>query len=254
MTPQPDSVSVMPAPFDWVPIPAAADEPSYSIGKYPVTNAQFARFIEAGGYGERRWWTDAGWQVREEGWLRDQDDKKTWKPSGTPWTEPRFWQEDPWNVADHPVVGISWYEAAAFCLWLSDVTGEAITLPTRAQWQYAAQSDDGRTYPWGEEWDATRCNNSVEPCVSSGTTPVTQYAGKGDSPFGVVDMKGNTWEWCLNDYHNQLNGLHDAAKWRVLCGASWGGSFPGSFRCTDAFFNLAVSWSNDSGFRLVRTE
>ena len=75
--------------------------------------------------------------------------------SGTAsWSEPRFWNDSQWNGAQHPVVGVSWYEAVAFCLWLSDVTGERIMLPTEDQWQYAAQGDDGRTYPWGNSGTA----------------------------------------------------------------------------------------------------
>src|SRR5690606_8543992 len=129
----------------------------------------------------------------------------------------RFWDDSQWNGADYPVVGVSWYEAVAFCRWLSEATGEAITLPTEEQWQYAAQGDDGRKYPWGDEWDCTRCNNSVEPCHSDGTTPVRQYEGPGDSPFGVVDMSGNVWEWTLTEYESGVNDL-DGANNRVIRG------------------------------------
>ena len=98
---------------------------SFVMARYPVTNAQYAPFIAAGGYTDRAWWTDRGWQIREkEGW-----------------TEPRFWTDRDWNRADYPVVGVSWYEALAFCRWLSAGSGRAITLPTEQQWQRAAQGE-----------------------------------------------------------------------------------------------------------------
>lgn len=224
---KPASLALLPAPFDWIEIP----KKGYSIAKYPVTNAQFAKFIEAGGYKQQKWWTAEGWQKCQEGWHYDGG----WKPSGTPWTEPRYWQNSMWNGAEQPVVDVSWFEAVAFCLWMSDVTGENIMLPTEDQWQYAAQGDDGRTYPWGDDWDCKRCNNSVPPCDSNGTTPVTQYEGKrkGDSPFGVVDMAGNVWEWCLTDYNNKTNDITSLANRRVLRGGSWYYGSTGNFRCVN---------------------
>ncbi len=229
----PRSVELLPAPFGWIEIPRRG----YSIARYPLTNAQFARFIEAGGYRERRWWTEAGWSRREK----------------AGWTEPRYWRDVKWNGAEQPVVGVSWYEAVAFCLWLSEATGERIMLPTEEQWQYAAQGDDGRAYPWGDDWDCQRCNNSVSPCDSNGTTPVTHYEGKGDSYFGVVDMAGNVWEWCLTDYDNETNDVNSRAYRRVLRGGSWFGYGTGLFRCgyRDRFNPL--DWVNDGGFRLARS-
>lgn len=219
------SSALLPTPFAWIDIPGKG----YSIAKYPITNAQFARFIEADGYNQQKWWTAEGWQKCQEGWHYD----GRWKASGTPWTQPRYWGESKWNGAEQPVVGVSWFEAVAFCLWLSEATGEKIMLPTEEQWQYAAQGDDGRTYPWGKDWDCKRCNNSVKPCDSNVTTPVTQYEGKhkGDSPFGVVDMAGNVTEWCLTDYDNKTNDFNSNAKNRVLRGGSWFNSNSDYFHC-----------------------
>ena len=126
---------------------------TYWMGKYPVTNAQFVKFVEAGGYNTERWWTKEGWQKRAEGWHYDSG----WKPSGTPWTQPLYWDDSKWNGEEQPVVGVSWFEALAYCQWLSETlvgtaflpSGQQITLPTEAQWQYATQGTDGRTYPWG---------------------------------------------------------------------------------------------------------
>ena len=162
---------LLPPPFEWIEIPAGKvtltpdemtrrtvtsnaitifDVPAFAIAKYPLTNAQYAKFIEAGGYQEQQWWTAAGWEAREQGWAWID---REWKPTGNPWTEPRYWQDGKWNGAEQPVVGVSWYEAVAFCRWLSQVSGENVTLPTEQQWQRAAQGNDDRVYPWGNEWD-----------------------------------------------------------------------------------------------------
>lgn len=252
-----NSKGLMPKPFAWIEIPGgqgtmqtnevnvtlAIPTQRYWIAKYPVTNAQYAIFINDGGYQERQWWTEHGWQVRE---------KENWK-------EPRYWRESPWNIADHPVVGVSWYEAVAFCLWLSEKTGEQIMLPTEAQWQYAAQGKDGRAYPWGKkhlsaylggnEWDCKRCNNSVDPCKSSATTPVTRYEGKGDSPFGVVDMAGNVGEWCLSDYSNHGNNINEIVEKRVLRGGAWYNNYTNLFRCDYRYWTYPHDWYFIWGFR-----
>jgi formylglycine-generating enzyme required for sulfatase activity len=231
------SLELMPKPFDWVDIPAGQvtfgdhasakggyvtqamtfDVPAFAIAKYPVTNAQFAKFIEAGGYHQPKWWTKKGWQMREvEGWV-----------------EPGGWKHVEPNMMDHPVVWVSWYEAIAFCRWLSDVTREKISLPTEQQWQRAAQGDTQWAYPYGDQLDENRANFR-----RAKTTSVTQYEGgdKGDSPFGVVDMIGNVWEWCLTKFgvnSNHLGGM----GWRVLRGASsW-----------DTLIHLHVESRNDYG-------
>ncbi len=245
--------ALLPAPFAWVDIPAGKvtlkaggylkadttfDVPAFSIARYPVTNAQFAKFVEAGGYRERQWWTEAGWEAREQ----------------EGWAAPRYWTDSVWNGADQPVVGVSWYEAVAFCRWLSATTGERIMLPTEGQWQRAAQGDDGRAYPWGNEWDCERCNNSVSPCDSNITTPVTQYEGerKGDSFFGVTDMAGNVWEWCLTAYETGSESL-EGENGRVLRGGSWHFGDTVGFRCDYRDRYFPQGWDDTGGFRISRS-
>lgn len=246
---RPTTPSPLPSPFAWIEIPGGrgtlkTNESSvtlqipterYGISKYPITNAQYAPFVEAGGYRERKWWTDAGWQQREK----------------DGWTEPRYWNDSKWNGAEQPVVGVSWYEAIAYCLWLSETTGEKIMLPTEAQWQYAAQGDDGRTYPWGKDWDCKRCNNSVKPCDSNQTTSVTQYEGQGDSPFGLVDMAGNVREWCLTEYKSGNSGIN-GTEVRVLRGGSWDFSSD-IFRCGSRYRSNPNVRYDSWGFRLARS-
>jgi formylglycine-generating enzyme required for sulfatase activity len=251
------SEATIPAPFAWISIPAgnvtlAEDNfemgylkkgerktigaAAFSIAKYPVTNGQFAVFMELGGYRENKWWTEAGWQAREkEGWV-----------------EPRFWKESRFNRSDCPVVGVSWYEAMAFCRWLSDESGENIVLPTEEQWQRAAQGDSGLLYPWGNEWDGERCNNRVAPFRSEGPSPVTQYEGKGESPFGVADMCGNVWEWCLTDFDTGRSDASDNNA-RVLRGGSWWGNSPRFLRAAVRNWNNPSDWYYIAGFRIARS-
>ena len=113
----------------------------FYVTKSPVTNAQFAKFMEAGGYEHQQWWTDDGWQARLAGW----DQNVTWKPSGKPWTEPRDWGANLLNGSDYPVTGVSWHEAIAFCNWCNQsITSDewSMTLPTKQQGQRIMQMPD----------------------------------------------------------------------------------------------------------------
>jgi formylglycine-generating enzyme required for sulfatase activity len=238
------SINLMPAPFDWIKIP----KNGYWMAKYPVTNAQFRKFIEAGGYDNVDWWTEQGWQYRQnEGW-----------------TEPRYWNDRKWNGETQPVVGVSWFESVAFCLWLSDATDEKIMLPTEDQWQYAAQGDDGRTYPWSNEWDNMKCNNSASKSLFSflkskptghgeRTTPVQTYESVGASPFGVVDMAGNVWEWCLTDYSKKTNNFNSIANKRVLRGGSWLNAYEDDIRAGYRGYGSPQVRDNHWGFRVSRS-
>ena len=218
--------------------PATFALETFVMTRFPVTNAQYAAFIAAGGYEERGWWTARGWQIRER----------------ENWTETRFWTDRDWNQADCPVVGVSWYEALAFCRWLSARLGYEVSLPTEQQWQRAAQGDDGREFPWGNnEPDELRCNwNRVE----DGTTPVTHYPD-GVSPFGVMDMSGNVWEWCLTGWESGRTD-EEGREARVLRGGSWSSDSPISLRAanrnaSDPNARLSPAYRNHVtvGFRCV---
>lgn len=123
-------------------------------------------------------------------------------------------------------------------------------LPTEDQWQYAAQGDDGRVYPWGNHFDAKHCNTNESEIGK--TSPVRQYAGKGDSPFGVIDMAGNVSEWCVTDYVSKANDIYTTAERRVVRGGSWGSSHDLA-RVVDRFGRFPVDRDGLRGFRLARS-
>ncbi|MCP4544664.1 MAG: SUMF1/EgtB/PvdO family nonheme iron enzyme [Chloroflexi bacterium] len=178
----------------------------YWIGHYPVTNQEYGAFIAGSGYQTQAYWTGIGWQ-----WKRDR-------------TQPSYWNNKQYNGPQQPVVGVTWYEAVAYCHWLNEKTGLGVRLPSEAEWEKAARGTDGRIYPWGDEFDKTKCNTD-ESGVGT-TTTVGKYSPKGDSHYGCADMAGNVWEWCVTkcegsykNYRgdNDLEG-HDL---RVLRGGSF---------------------------------
>ncbi len=256
---------ILPPPFEWCEIPAGKvkltqkrqrhkgeifEVPAFYIAKYPITNAQFSKFVEAGGYNNPQWWTEAGWEAHNQD-IRWDAASGSYRASGIPWTEPRDWQNPQFNGADQPVINLSWYETVAFCQWLSEISGEKIMLPTHQQWQRAAQGDDGRPYPWGAGWDADRCNNGVVKPGIGRTTPVNHYEGKGDSPFGVVDMAGNIKEWVLTEHQSGRNELA-GTNHRKICSRSWLATGIRDFRVdstNDVEPNLR---GNMFGFRIAR--
>ncbi len=136
--------------------------PDYYMAKTPVTNAQYATFAQATGH-------------RQPG---------HWK-KGQP----------PAEKLDHPVVNVTWRDAVAYCNWLAKATGKPYRLPTEAEWEKAARGNDGRIYPWGNEWDEKRCNTHEGGLFD--TTSVSIYPD-GKNPYGLLDMAGNVWEWTIS--------------------------------------------------------
>ncbi len=164
----------------------------YWIGKYEVTRGEYRRFMEAGGYSAPVYWSTEGW---------------VWKASlGR--TEPDYWAaEQDWGdgqpftqTESHPVAGVSYYEAEAYCVWAGG------HLPTEAQWEKAARwAGTPRVYPWGDTFYGEECNNWYDHNPAGGgyrrtqTAPVGSYPA-GASPYGCHDMAGNVWEWCQDWY------------------------------------------------------
>jgi formylglycine-generating enzyme required for sulfatase activity len=122
----------------------------------------------------------------------------------------------------HPIVNVTWEDAAAYAQW----AGAA--LPTEAQWEKAARGTDGQVYPWGNDWDGDKCQNSVGNKNAGNTAPVGSFPA-GASPYGALDMAGNVWEWCADwydaGYYKNAPTRNPTAPatgtWRVLRGGSW---------------------------------
>jgi formylglycine-generating enzyme required for sulfatase activity len=263
----PLTIDILPPPFAWIDIPAGPvtidgektslikeratfDVPEFSIAKYPITNAQYHVFVEVGGYKHKSWWIQEIWQAQSQS-LRDK--KESWhlvEKYADAYTDYQY----PYNHfsgPDQPIMGVSWYEAMAFCAGLRDITGEMIHLPSEQQWQRAAQGDDGRKFPWGSTWKGFRCNNRVKPFTSDRTTPVYQYEGLGDSPYGVVDMVGNEWEWCDTAWEDTENDFYGTGKAvYAVRGGSWRYYIPTYLRTIN---RMAFSATYISGFRIARS-
>ena len=149
------------------------------------------------------------------------------------------------------MVNINWEQAQAYCKW---ARGD---LPTEAEWEKAARGTDGCIYPWGNDWDGNKCANSVSPHKQSSTIPVGSYP-QGASPYGVLDMAGNVWEWCSDFYSSSYYGKAPArnpvnnysSSRRVLRGGSWLDVLdPKWFRAAYRYSYIPDSWSGGRGFR-----
>ncbi len=243
----------------------------YSIGKYPVTNAEFRCFWEQGGYDpQAKWWSEDGHKWRagawesDPSWLPNDDLKRQWKD----WLarrpvalrdRPFWWDDSKWNASSLPVVGITWFEMEAYCNWLSHITGKQYRLPTEAEWEHAARGATRFLWAWGNEWDSDKANTDEAEKKIGGTSPVGMFP-HGASPFGLQDMIGNVWEWCLdwydeNEYRNRNDGVlnprgPETGSARVLRGGSWNYDRDVA-RCSYRLGGEPDNFNYNLGFRLV---
>ena len=203
------------------------DLPEYSIGRGPVTNAQFARFVQATSYQ-----TTAEKEGKSVAWMGSQ-----WEwVKGADWRHPAGPASSIDGKDDHPVVQVSWDDAKAFCDWAD------LALPTEEEWEKAARGTDGRLWPWGnEEPTAAHCNFNRHV---GATTPAGQYSPKGDSPYGCADMAGNVWEWTESWYD-------EPKARRVVRGGSWDFSQYGA-RAAYRLYVHPSGRSDNVGCRVVR--
>jgi formylglycine-generating enzyme required for sulfatase activity len=211
---------------------------AFWIGLTEVTNAQYRLFVEAGGYRQREWWTEAAWARRAEFNI----------------IQPRYWNDEAWNQAEDPVVGVSWYEAVAYAKWLAQATGWDIRLPSEAEWERAARGDDQRTYPWGDEAPTNELLNYGG--VISSTTATGSYS-QGASPYGGLDMAGNVWEWTSSMNHSYpyrsddgREELEGSTCCRVRRGGSWHDSLL-AVRVANRTWDGPGHRNNDVGIRFV---
>ncbi len=193
---------------------------AYYIGETPVTNAEYKRFLDA----------HLGHHV--------------------PYDWDKTWRTFPSGKADHPVVDVSWDDANAYARWVGG------RLPTEAQWEKAARGTDARRYPWGnQEPDTSHCNFDMKV---DDTTPVGKYSPRGDSPYGVMDMAGNVWEWCADWYegdyyrhspaHNPMGPSSTLA--RVVRGGAWNNP-DRALRCAFRSIGFPLHLYGNRGFRVA---
>jgi formylglycine-generating enzyme required for sulfatase activity len=253
---------------------------AFTMGVFPVTNAEYRLFIAAGGYEDERWWeTEAAraWlkgetsnesqkafyrdlvsnlqhlsdddiralpdftpdQIEQLLWFKHastaewENQVDEWYPPGKTYRQPQFWHDSRFNHPSQPVVGVCWFEARAYCAWLSAQTSGAYSLPTEAEWEAAARGLAGRVYAYGNDYDAARCN-TFETHIRR-TTPIGVFPG-GQTPEGIADLSGNVWEWTTTIWGHDLNrpdfaypyvpidgreDTTDGAVRRVVRGGSW---------------------------------
>lgn len=247
-------------PGDW----NQALDADYWIARFPVTQAQFARFVDDGGYAKRAYWSEAataglwrGGAITGRTWDSERFERS--EPESA--TSPAAWGT-PYNLANHPVVGVNWYEALAYCRWLTEKlneqenlptelrealrAGARVILPSEAEWEKAARGTaDQRVRCWGEDLDPDRMNSSE---TGIGTpSAVGAFASGANPETRCEDMCGNVWEWTrslLKDYpydpHDGREALAVEGE-RVLRG--------GSFDDTRASGRCAIRGWGDPGDR-----
>jgi formylglycine-generating enzyme required for sulfatase activity len=202
----------------------------FYISQYPVTNAQFDVFInDPEGYSNSSWWDFSPQALK-------------WRQENVIPRNSRF------KGDDRPREMVCWYEAMAFCNWISDKIGMKVTLPTIAEWQRAYQNDHEYEFPWGNTFNPEYCNTAETGLKM--TTAVNVYPG-GVSPYGVYDMAGNVWEWCLNLSHEQnFEADISCPGDRIVRGGSF--ISPGHRSRISFHFHLKPEvYYSTTGFRLV---
>jgi formylglycine-generating enzyme required for sulfatase activity len=236
----------------------------YRISRYPITNSQYRQFVSAGGYGHAPYWREArAAGVWKDGQVQGRYDNE-------PRTEPIDFGE-PFTFANHPVMGVTWYEALAFCRWLTNhmrehqalPAGWSVQLPSEAEWEKAARGTDGRIYPWQGELTTNYANYDD---TGIGTTNAVGCFPLGAGPCAAEEMCGNVWEWTRSlwgtDFSQPEFGYPyeaadgrerlDAAKsvLRVLRGGSFFSNVR-DVRCAYRFRPVVFFRIGSVGFRVV---
>jgi iron(II)-dependent oxidoreductase len=224
----------------------------FFIDTTPVTNAEYAAFIDAGGYTDPRWWSEEGWaHVRQAGI----EAPRFWERSGDTWWRTQFGVRAP-VVPDQPVVHVCFHEAEAYAKWAGK------RLPTEVEWEKAARFDPAtgrsRRYPWGDEEPTERHANLGQRHLSP--APVGAYP-QGASPLGVHQLLGDVWEWTSTDFHGytgfevfpyaEYSQVFFGPDYKVLRGGSFG-TDPSAIRSTFRNWDYPIRRQIFAGFRCAR--
>jgi formylglycine-generating enzyme required for sulfatase activity len=196
--------------------------PAYYLAVHPVTTTQYAQFVKETGHR----------------WPEDYKGKPLWEGS-----VPLGW-------SDHPITHVTWDDAHAYCRWAG------LRLPSELEWEKGARGVDGRKYPWGDEWDPNKCLNGKTKVFGEITWGVWGYP-QGASPWGLMQMSGNVWEWCADWYDDKAYNRYRqgdltspaSGTARVLRGGSWRDDDPGRFRASLRIRDHPINRGDYNGFR-----
>lgn len=224
---------------------------TFEMGKYEVTNQQYATFLKA-----------IQWRgTKEQPWFNTKEENSY---SHLIENQGNYQVEE--GFEDHPVINVSWYGANAYLQWLSEQTGKAYRLPTEAEWEYAARAGTTTPYWWGDKASHRKANYDDDGLIKGKdqwpeTSPVNSFSA---NPWGLHDMAGNVYDWVADCYHdNYKNAPKEGRAWledcnnkkaavRILRGGSWG-SIPINLRSAYRAYDDADVRSGSAGFRAART-
>jgi gamma-glutamyl hercynylcysteine S-oxide synthase len=225
---------------------------AFWLDAFPVTNGDYLRFIDAGGYDDPQWWDPAGWAHRGQVGLTA---PLFWRREGGQWLRRRFGLVEP-VPADEPVMHVCWYEADAYARWAGK------RLPTEAEWEKAARHDPAtgnvRQYPWGDDDPTPERANLGQQHLRP--APIGAYPA-GASPLGVQQLVGDVWEWTSSDFsgypgfapwpYREYSEVFFGPEYKVLRGGSFGAdrsACRGTFRNWDYPIRRQIF----AGFRCAR--
>jgi formylglycine-generating enzyme required for sulfatase activity len=245
--PKEDSASSRQEFVDWIHIPddspfCYGDEqrmqelhlPPFCISCYPITYAQFQHFVES-----------------EDGWTCEQ----WWQGLPIPAYQRAKAGEQYFRCLNHPRDSVSWFDAVAYCRWLSAKLGYAVRLPTEWEWEKAARGTRGLGFPWGNDYASGKANiNELYDGIGSSFLQSSSAVGiypQGASPYGVLDMCGNIWEWCINEYAAPKRIDFSVGERRVLRGGSWNTGIIAEAHATYRGRLRPEHRGNNIGFRIV---